>query len=152
VAIAEPLADTTVTLEALDTLAPQIDGPALDAVLKWAACGCSIRRLASEIQDAATRISGLVVANKGFTHMDQAAVAEPVDLDAGSEQHGGRPPNEGEGQIGSRRGGGRAWPSARAWLRRRTEPDDATVPDKQANNRDVVVAGIGLMPQNSSDI
>jgi signal transduction histidine kinase len=44
------------------------------------AAGCSVRRLASEIQDAATRIAGLVLAVKGFTHMDQATIAEPVDL------------------------------------------------------------------------
>jgi signal transduction histidine kinase len=39
-----------------------------------------MRGLASEVQEAATRISGLVTAIKGFTHMDQAPVAEPVDL------------------------------------------------------------------------
>ena len=61
-----------------------VDGPALDAVLRWAAAGCSVRELASEIQDAAMRISGLVLAIKGFTHMDQATVAEPVDLRPGS--------------------------------------------------------------------
>jgi signal transduction histidine kinase len=42
--------------------------------------GCAVRGLASEIQEAAMRISGLVMAIKGFTHMDQAMVAEPVDL------------------------------------------------------------------------
>ena len=68
------------TLEALDRIAAAVDGPALDAVLRWAAAGCSVRELASEIQDAAMRISGLVQAIKGFTHMDQATVAEPVDL------------------------------------------------------------------------
>jgi signal transduction histidine kinase len=80
IAIAEPLADTAVTFEALDILAQAIDGPALNAVLRWGASGCSVRSLASEIQDAAMRISGLVTAIKGFTHMDQAAVAGPVDL------------------------------------------------------------------------
>jgi signal transduction histidine kinase len=79
-AIAAPLADTAVTLDALDRVAEAVDGPRLDAVLRWVAAGCSVRGLASEIQDAATRISGLVQAIKGFTHMDQAAVAEPVDL------------------------------------------------------------------------
>lgn len=79
-AIAEPLAETAVTLEALDRLAGAISGPALDAALRWAAAGCSVRGLANEIQEAAMRISGLVQAIKGFTHMDQAAVAEPVDL------------------------------------------------------------------------
>jgi signal transduction histidine kinase len=39
-----------------------------------------VRSLASEIQDAATRISGLVMAIKGFTHMDQATLAGPVDV------------------------------------------------------------------------
>ena len=68
------------TFEALDALAGAVDGPALNAVLRWAASGCSVRGLASEIQDAAMRISGLVTAIKGFTHMDQATVAEPVDL------------------------------------------------------------------------
>src|SRR6185295_5502581 len=44
---------------------------------------CSVRRLASEIQDAATRIAGLVLAVKGFTHMDQATAAGPVDVSQG---------------------------------------------------------------------
>jgi signal transduction histidine kinase len=69
-----------VTFDALDTIATAVDGQALDAVLRWAAAGCSVRELASEIQDAATRISGLVQAIKGFTHMDQATVAESLDL------------------------------------------------------------------------
>ena len=78
--IAEGLADSAVTFEGLDLLAGAVDGEALNAVLRWAAAGCSVRGLASEIQDAAMRISGLVNAIKGFTHMDQAKVAEPVDL------------------------------------------------------------------------
>ena len=79
-AIAAPLAETAVTLDALDRTADAVSGPPLDAVLRWAAAGCSVRGLASEIQEAAMRISGLVQAIKGFTHMDQATVAEPVDL------------------------------------------------------------------------
>lgn len=81
--IADALADTPVTLDALDRLAAAIEGPALGAVLRRTAASCTIRSLASEIQEAATRISGLVVAIKGFTHMDQAAVAAPVDLGHG---------------------------------------------------------------------
>ncbi len=79
-ATAGSLADTAVTLDALDRIAEAVQGPALDAVLRWTASGCSVRGIASEIQDASMRISSLVVAIKGFTHMDQAAVAEPVDL------------------------------------------------------------------------
>jgi signal transduction histidine kinase len=52
-------------------------------VLRWTAAGCSVRTLASEIHEAGTRIAGLVLAIKGFTHMDRAEVAEPVDLKLG---------------------------------------------------------------------
>jgi signal transduction histidine kinase len=79
-AIAGPLAETAVTIDALDRIAEEVQGAALDAVLRWTAAGCSVRAIASEIQDASLRISSLVVAIKGFTHMDQATVAEPVDL------------------------------------------------------------------------
>jgi signal transduction histidine kinase len=82
-AIAESLAETDVTLEALDLLAESLDRPALIAAVQWVAAGYSVRGIASEIQDAAIRISGLVTAIKGFTHMDQAAVAEPVDVKLG---------------------------------------------------------------------
>ena len=78
--IAGALAETAVTLEALDQIALAISGPQLAAVLRSIAAGCSVRSITSEIQEAARRISGLVMAIKGFTHMDQAAVAEPVDL------------------------------------------------------------------------
>jgi signal transduction histidine kinase len=81
-AVAGPLAETAVTVEALDRIASAVSGPALDAVLRWVASGCSVRGITSEIQEAAMRISGLVLAIKGFTHMDQATVAEPVDLTA----------------------------------------------------------------------
>jgi signal transduction histidine kinase len=74
------LAETNVSVQALDRIAAAVSGPTLDAVLRSVAAGCSVRAIASEIQDAAMRISGLVVAIKGFTHMDQAPVAEPVDL------------------------------------------------------------------------
>lgn len=80
---AETLADTPVTFEALHQLAGAVQGPALGAVLRWAAAGCAVRALAAEIQEAAMRIAGLVAAIKGFTHMDQAMVAEPVELGDG---------------------------------------------------------------------
>ena len=78
--IAGPLSETAVSIEALDQLAASVDGPSLDAVLRWVAAGYTVRGLASEIQDAASRISGLVAAVKGFTHMDQGRTAEPVNL------------------------------------------------------------------------
>jgi len=77
--LSETLAETALSLEALNRLASAVQGPLLNTVLRWAAAGHTLR-LASEIQDASTRISELVLAVKGFTHMDQATVAEPVDL------------------------------------------------------------------------
>ena len=78
--VAVPLAETHVTIAALDRLAAAVDPPSLDVIVRWAAAGCSVHQLASDILNAATRISALVAAVKGFTHMDQAMVAEPVDL------------------------------------------------------------------------
>jgi signal transduction histidine kinase len=80
--IAGALAETALTIEALDRLAQAIDGPPLGAVLRSIAAECAVREITSEIQEAARRISGLVAAIKGFTHMDQALVAEAVDLRA----------------------------------------------------------------------
>jgi signal transduction histidine kinase len=74
------LSETAVTVDALSQLAQAVEGPALEAVLRWAAAGCSVRTLTAEVQDAATRISGIVSAVKGFTHMDDGRSAEPVDL------------------------------------------------------------------------
>ena len=80
-AAAEALADTAVTTRgARHARREGRRAPRSNAALRWAAAGCSVRRLASEIQDAGTRIAGLVLAVKGFTHMDQATVAEPVNL------------------------------------------------------------------------
>ena len=80
VSTADTLAETEVSFDALDLLAGTVDASVLDAVVRWSAASYSVRSLAEEIQDAATRISGVVTAIKGFTHMDQATVAEPVDL------------------------------------------------------------------------
>jgi signal transduction histidine kinase len=82
-AIADALSETEVTFDALDSLAAALDGSALDNGLRWVGAACSARSLASEIQEAATRIVVLVGAIKGFTHMDQAAVAAPVDVPRG---------------------------------------------------------------------
>jgi signal transduction histidine kinase len=77
------LADTEVTIDSLDRLVAAAEGPALNAIVRWVASGCAVRNLASKIQDCSMRISGLVIAVKGFTHMDQANVAERVDVGPG---------------------------------------------------------------------
>jgi signal transduction histidine kinase len=77
---ADALADTSVTLELLDQLATSIHGRGLAAALRWISMSCAAHRLTSEIQEAASRVSSLVGAIKGFTEMDRAAVPEPVDV------------------------------------------------------------------------
>ena len=80
---AEALADSAVTLDALDGLADALDGEALQAALAWLTAGCSTHQLASEIETAASKIHNLVAAVKGFTYMDQATMPKPVDLGQG---------------------------------------------------------------------
>ena len=79
----DALADTAVTLEALDALAEHLEGHALDAALDWVAAGCAVRTLAQEGERAGARISHLVGAMKRLTHMDRAPIAEPLDVEQG---------------------------------------------------------------------
>jgi signal transduction histidine kinase len=79
----DALAETAVTVEALDELAQHLEGEALDAALDWVAAGCAVRTLAQESERAGARISQLVGAMKRLTHMDRAPVAEPVDVEQG---------------------------------------------------------------------
>ena len=82
-AAAESLAETGLALPALDAAARALGAEALGAALPALAASCSTRRLASDIQRAASRVHELVAAVKGFTYMDQAAVPKPVDLARG---------------------------------------------------------------------
>jgi signal transduction histidine kinase len=79
----EALAETSVTLEALEELSGYLEGEALDAALDWVAAGCAVRTLASENERAGSKISDLVSAMKRLTHMDRAPVAEPIDIERG---------------------------------------------------------------------
>ncbi len=83
---AGPLAETGITLEMLDGLVRWLQGLGLSAALRWLAAGCLTRQLADEIELAASRISSLVDAVKGFTHMDLNATAGPVDVAEGLAQ------------------------------------------------------------------
>lgn len=77
---APSLAETAVSLDALDTLASMLDADTLNAALRWVAAGCTTRALAADVERAATRIHNLVGAIKRFTYMDRALVPEPVDV------------------------------------------------------------------------
>jgi signal transduction histidine kinase len=82
-ACADPLAETGITVSALDTLATQVRGADLQAAIRWIAAGCGLRSLAYEVDMAASRIHQLVKSVKGFTFMDHAPTSEPVDVRAG---------------------------------------------------------------------
>ena len=80
---AGPLAETGVTLVALDQLAASVGPQALDASLRWISSGSLVRTLASELEIATARIMDLVGTVKGFTYMDRAPTPEPVDVQRG---------------------------------------------------------------------
>jgi len=79
----DALAQTDLSLELLDELAAKIEGEALDAALRWVAAFSGGRRLALEVEQAASSIHDLVRAVQGFTSMDRALVAEPMDVGPG---------------------------------------------------------------------
>jgi signal transduction histidine kinase len=81
--LAEDLTDMDVTPAMLDGLARSIDGKPLETALQWMTSDWNVRRLSSEIHEAASRIHDLVGAIKGFTEMDRAAVPERVHLEQG---------------------------------------------------------------------
>jgi signal transduction histidine kinase len=80
---AVPLAEAGLKPSALDTLAAAVNGDALEAALRWISAGYSVRSLAWEIETATSRIYDLVNTMKGFTYMDRAPSAEPVDVRRG---------------------------------------------------------------------
>lgn len=81
--LAQPLAETGVTVDALRTLAESTSGDTLVAAVEWIAAGCTTHSLARDIERAATRIHELVAAVKKFTHMDNLAGPEHVDVEEG---------------------------------------------------------------------
>lgn len=80
------LAETAVTLAELDEIATMFKGRELNAALHWLGSSCLTRLLSDEIETAAGRISSLVSAVKGFTHMDMNSTAAPVDVGLGLTQ------------------------------------------------------------------
>jgi signal transduction histidine kinase len=78
-----PLADTGITPGALDLLAQTVSGDALEAALGWISSCVLVKSLAGEIEHAGERIHDLVGAVKGFSYMDHAPAAEPLDIRRG---------------------------------------------------------------------
>jgi signal transduction histidine kinase len=82
--LAEALADVGLEREALEstgiTLAPRQQL----AVVRWVAEACRARKLLGEVRSSAARISDIVRALKGYSHMDRAS-EQRVDVVAGIE-------------------------------------------------------------------
>jgi signal transduction histidine kinase len=80
---AASLADTAVTIDALDGLASATSDGTLDAALRWLAARSATHSLATDVEQAATRIYELVAAVKKFTYMDNLAAPESVEVEPG---------------------------------------------------------------------
>jgi signal transduction histidine kinase len=80
---ATALAETAMTVERLEELARVFQGEVLRDALRWLAATASITAIATELQDSTKRISDLVASVKGYTHMGQASIAEPVNVHRG---------------------------------------------------------------------
>jgi signal transduction histidine kinase len=76
----EALAETAVAIEDLDQLADSVDAERLDVALRWLAEGSAVRRLAREIEQAATQISKLVDAVRKLSREERGAAPGPVNL------------------------------------------------------------------------
>ncbi len=77
------LAETDVTIAALDELARVLSSDKLGAAVRSMVAGCHARGLARDVERASSRVHDLVSAVKRMTYMDRAATPEPVDLREG---------------------------------------------------------------------
>jgi signal transduction histidine kinase len=80
---AHALAESGVTIEALDDIVESLPADTLDVVLRWVASSYTTRSIASDIERASSRIYDLVSSVKRFTYMDRATVGEPTDITQG---------------------------------------------------------------------
>jgi signal transduction histidine kinase len=80
---AGPLAETSLTVEALDRLASVLPEATLDAALRWIAASCTTHSVAAGIEGAARRIHDLVAAVKRFTYMDNLTAVDTVQVGQG---------------------------------------------------------------------
>lgn len=80
---AASLAETPITLEALDELAGELPDEALDPALRWLTATWATHSVAAEIEGAARRIHELVAAVKRFTYMDNLGSSDSVDVERG---------------------------------------------------------------------
>ncbi len=81
--VAEVLAEEGVTPQALDRLAADIPEAALTDVILWIERGLAAERLLTDVERSSVRISDLVASIKKYSHMDQSAERQAVDVHDG---------------------------------------------------------------------
>jgi signal transduction histidine kinase len=82
-ALAEQLAEVGCTEAQLAAAARPVPPAQLALALQWAYHGQQLQRLATDAREAAGRVAELVRSIKTYTHMDQSAAPQAVDLNEG---------------------------------------------------------------------
>jgi signal transduction histidine kinase len=77
---AEALADSALSIEDLDRLAGAIEPAALEIAIRYITASLATTALTTEIERAASRISGLVAAVKRSSYLDQGNAPKPVNV------------------------------------------------------------------------
>ncbi|MBX2878229.1 MAG: GHKL domain-containing protein [Saprospiraceae bacterium] len=78
--VAETFVDFGIAEEDLEKLDEIMDGKELDPIIRWLESTLSLEKLIGEIRESADRISGLIKAVKGYSHMDRGSSMEPTDV------------------------------------------------------------------------
>jgi len=82
-AMAECLAEFDFSISDLDQLSTLARAEDLSAIINWLWQMITTERLVNDIEEASTRINGLVSSIKTYTHMDRGVAKERADLVAG---------------------------------------------------------------------
>jgi len=80
---ATSLAETAMTVEGLEKIASVMSGETLTEALRWLSATAAIRSIATDLKESTRRISELVAAVKGYTHMGRDVLSEPVNVARG---------------------------------------------------------------------
>jgi len=71
------------TVEGLEKIASVMSGETLTEALRWLSATAAIRSIATDLKESTRRISELVAAVKGYTHMGRDILSEPVNVARG---------------------------------------------------------------------
>lgn len=80
---AAALAETDVSLAALDEMARTLSAEKIAVGIRWMAAGCTVRGLVRDIERASSRVHELVGSVKRVTYMDRATAPEAIDMRQG---------------------------------------------------------------------